>query len=128
MPRRVCLERGCGMLTTRTRCPAHERQQDRRRGSTAQRGYGAQHQTMRRRLLPLAYGRPCPRCGQPILPGQALDLDHAKDRTSYNGIAHASCNRGKRNDAGQKGRGEGGDREREPSAVTRSPLLFLRDP
>jgi hypothetical protein len=62
-------------------------------GSTSGRGYGYQHQRLREALLPTAYGTPCPRCGETMLPGQPLDLDHDDDRTGYRGMAHASCNR-----------------------------------
>ncbi|WP_406168900.1 hypothetical protein [Streptomyces sp. NBC_00996] len=61
--------------------------------STAAAGYGYAHQALRRALLPDAYGKPCPRCGLPMLRGQSLDLDHTDDRSGYNGMAHASCNR-----------------------------------
>jgi hypothetical protein len=44
-------------------------------------------------MLPYAYGKPCPRCGRPMLAGQALDLDHTDDRAGYLGISHAGCNR-----------------------------------
>ncbi len=56
-------------------------------------GNGWAHQQLRKNLLPKAYGKPCHHCGKPMLPGQALDLDHTRDRTSYRGMAHASCNR-----------------------------------
>lgn len=62
-------------------------------GTTTANGYGYDHQRLRRALLPEAYGKPCPRCGKPMLPGQSLDLDHTDDRTGYNGMAHADCNR-----------------------------------
>jgi hypothetical protein len=55
--------------------------------------YAGPHQAIRRALLPDAYGRPCPRCGFPMLPGQALDLGHTDDRATYSGIEHARCNR-----------------------------------
>lgn len=61
--------------------------------STTQRGYGYAHQRLRASLLPYAYGQPCPRCGDTMQPGQPLDLDHTEDRTSYQGMAHRSCNR-----------------------------------
>lgn len=60
--------------------------------------YGYQHRQARKRLLPKAYGTPCPLCGLVMLKGQALDLDHSLplilggvvgDR-----ITHAQCNRG----------------------------------
>lgn len=62
-------------------------------GTTTARGYGYTHRKLRAALLPDAYGRPCPKCGQPMLPGQALDLGHTDNRTGYTGIEHARCNR-----------------------------------
>lgn len=58
-----------------------------------QRGYGYQHQRLRRALLADAIGRDCPHCGLPMLAGEPLDLDHTTDRNGYRGMAHASCNR-----------------------------------
>jgi hypothetical protein len=55
--------------------------------------YQGPHRAIRRALLPGAYGRPCPRCGLPILPGQPVDLGHTDDRAGYQGIEHARCNR-----------------------------------
>jgi hypothetical protein len=55
--------------------------------------YSGPHQAIRRALLPDAYGRPCPRCGRPMLPGQPLDLDHTDDRAGYLGMSHSTCNR-----------------------------------
>lgn len=71
------------------------------------RGYGREHQELRARLLPHAYGQPCTRCGREMVEGQALDLDHTDDRTGYAGFAHAFCNRqagGRRGRAAQLGR------------------------
>ncbi|GAA3829031.1 endonuclease domain-containing protein [Streptomyces chiangmaiensis] len=62
-------------------------------GDTTRRGYGGHHQRLRRRLLAEAIGKPCHYCGEPMLEGQALDLDHNDDRTAYRGMTHASCNR-----------------------------------
>jgi hypothetical protein len=61
--------------------------------STTERGYGYRHQMLRRALLPFAYGRSCPKCGELMLPGQKLDLGHNDDRTAYTGMEHATCNR-----------------------------------
>lgn len=69
--------------------------------NTSARGLGNAHQQLRRRLLPLAYGKPCRRCGQPMLKGQRLDLGHPEDRPRmadpHNltgaAIEHRSCNR-----------------------------------
>jgi hypothetical protein len=62
-------------------------------GETTRRGYGSQHQRLRATLLPRAIGTPCSRCGEPMLAGQALDLDHTDDRRGYKGFSHAECNR-----------------------------------
>lgn len=59
---------------------------------------GWEHDKKRAELLPKAYGKPCPRCGLPMLKGQDLDLGHAQAMV-YTGrrvgdrIEHASCNR-----------------------------------
>lgn len=70
------------------------------RGTTTERGLGWAHQQERRRLLPLAYHRPCPLCGETMWPEDRLDLNHVTPRcfggsTSDGGgeIVHASCNR-----------------------------------
>lgn len=57
------------------------------------RRYGYRHQRIRATLLPEAYGRVCLHCGQPMLPGQALDLDHTADGSQYRGMVHSRCNR-----------------------------------
>lgn len=67
-------------------------------GATTARGYGAAHQRRKRQLLPKALNTPCPRCGQPMLRGQDLDLGHSIDLvTDPNAIGdqieHAQCNR-----------------------------------
>jgi 5-methylcytosine-specific restriction endonuclease McrA len=53
--KRVCLEPGCPLLTTATRCPAHARARqaarDAKRGTAAQRGYNREYQANRRALL-----------------------------------------------------------------------------
>jgi 5-methylcytosine-specific restriction protein A len=40
---RVCNVSGCPTLTPKPRCPEHERQAERTRGTAAQRGYGTEH-------------------------------------------------------------------------------------
>jgi len=60
--------------------------------------YGHHHRKQRATQLPHAYGQPCPRCGQPMLPGQDLDLGHTDDiahggADSPRRIEHAHCNR-----------------------------------
>lgn len=70
-----------------------------------QRGLGTAHDKERARLLPLAYGRPCPyygidpKCPGLMLEGQKLHLDHGRPRAlggrtgdGTGQIAHAGCN------------------------------------
>lgn len=68
------------------------------RRTTAERGLGGEHQATRRRLLPTAYGKPCPICGHLMTQDQPLDLDHIIPRAlgGTGGpvqVAHSSCNR-----------------------------------
>lgn len=65
--------------------------------SAHQRGLGYAH---RKRVaqLPDPIGTPCPRCGNPMLPGQKLDAGHTVDRAlgGHNSPLrweHARCNR-----------------------------------
>ena len=59
-------------------------------GGTTKGGWGSKHQKLRKALLPQAYGKPCVRCGELMLPGQTLHLDHDDyDRTKLRGFAHA---------------------------------------
>lgn len=55
--------------------------------------YGRRHHELRLRLLPLAYGHPCARCGYIMTKDQALDLDHNDTGVGYKGFSHAKCNR-----------------------------------
>jgi hypothetical protein len=56
--------------------------------------YRGRHRRLSELLRSQAYGQPCCRCNQPMLPGQPLDLDHSDaDPTRYRGVAHAHCNR-----------------------------------
>lgn len=66
--------------------------------TTTERGYGWDHQQERARLLPRAYGKPCPLCGQPMQRGQRLDLHHLValahgGRHGPRAMAHEDCNR-----------------------------------
>jgi hypothetical protein len=67
------------------------------RGKTSARGYGTEHQKLRRKLAPaVASGQMiCPRCGQRIFPGQPWDLGHldGSEKTQYAGPEHRRCNR-----------------------------------
>jgi hypothetical protein len=77
--------------------------------------YSGPHQAIRRALLPDAYGRPCPRCGLPMLAGQGLDLGHTDDRAAYSGMEHATCNRAA---GGRLGAARRQQRERSTPMVT----------
>lgn len=54
--------------------------------------YGSRHRAIKAALTPFAYGKPCLHCGQPMLPGQELHLDHTPDGVAYRGMVHAFCN------------------------------------
>lgn len=77
------------------------------KGSTTARGYGAQHQRLRKAMLHTAVGSACTRCGKPITSTNGIDLDHNDDGDGYLGFAHSSCNRSagaiKGNDPGPSG-------------------------
>lgn len=68
-----------------------------RRGSTTEKGYGAEHQRRRARWAPkvAAGGVVCWRCGDLIVPGEPWDLGHDDgDRRRYRGPEHSNrCNR-----------------------------------
>lgn len=98
MALKPCID--CGALTDQARCPTHraehQRQRDKQRGSTAERGYGRAHKLQRERWRPLveAGDASCWRCGNPIDPTQPWDLGHDdNDRTKYKGPEHPLCNR-----------------------------------
>lgn len=98
---RTCRQPRCPVLvpagTRDGLCQAHSREADRARGTARQRGYDSEHDRLRARLIPLAYFTACPRCGQEMLPGQALQLGHTEDRVLHpearaDRVEHAACN------------------------------------
>lgn len=91
---RVCSQPGCPTLTDQRRCPQHTRATDRARGSRAARGYGREHDQLRKQWAPLVASGlvQCTRCRLLITAGQAWHLDHNDDRTGYLGPSHARCN------------------------------------
>lgn len=93
--KRVCTTPGCPTLTTGTRCPAHQADHERARGTRQQRGYDALHDRMRKAWAPkVAAGTiRCTRCQQPIDPATPWDLGHTDDRRAWTGPEHAVCNR-----------------------------------
>lgn len=61
----------------------------------SQRGYGIEHRRMRDAISKAMINGAtfdCSRCDGRIMPGEAWHLDHADDRQSYAGPAHAACN------------------------------------
>jgi hypothetical protein len=65
------------------------------KGKTAQRGYGARHQQLRKawKRIVEAGEATCARCGTAISPDAEWDLGHSDDRLSYTGPEHRACNR-----------------------------------
>jgi hypothetical protein len=74
------------------------RARDARRGTRQQRGYDAEHDQIRAMLIATYHPTdPCWRCLEPLGPDPSvLDLGHTDDRTGYQGLEHAACNRGAR--------------------------------
>ena len=83
---------------TAPRCGYCRAQHDRQRGTTTQRGYGAEHRKLRAQAIATyAPSDPCWRCLEPLGPDPSLlDLGHTDDRRGYMGLEHAACSRGKR--------------------------------
>ena len=97
-PARPCLSPGCPAVTrSGSRCPAHQTDANRQRGSATQRGYGSQWQRTRLAVLNRDAWT-CGYCGSP-----ATTVDHvtpkARGGTDDEGnlmAACLSCNSGKR--------------------------------
>ena len=97
MAKRPCPKDGCPTLinTGERYCPTHQRETDRARGTTTERGYGAPHRALRAhwQTLITREPQPCTRCGQPITTRDTWHLDHDdNDRSKYRGPSHAACN------------------------------------
>jgi hypothetical protein len=96
---------GCRVLqATPGRCPTcrgeARREEDARRGTFRQRGYDTQHdrEAKAAKAQAIELGQFCPRCLQPLLPGQALDYGHstacAHDPSARaDRVEHSRCNR-----------------------------------
>jgi hypothetical protein len=107
MPRapKQCGRFGCTeAVTGRTYCVEHEAERQAlmtaKRGNFRQRGYDAQHdrEAKAAKAKAIRERATCPRCGQPILEGQALDYGHSVARHNQPGsradrVEHAHCNR-----------------------------------
>lgn len=95
--------------------------------------YGQEHRRIRAALLASGtwVGAPCPRCHEPMWPGDRLDLDHETDdrgrRTGrYNGLSHRSCNR-RVNAWGRQGRASAGTPEATAAHAHREGLRMRRE-
>lgn len=99
MAKRPCLG-GCGQLVDTTaykgRCADCKRSMDRSRGTSSDRGYGAEHRAQRaihQQRIDSGQLVLCWRCGSPIRPGDPWHLGHDDDnRTITRGPECAACN------------------------------------
>ena len=97
----------------------------RRRRSTDSRGYGNEHQRLRRRWASqVAAGTvSCARCGHLIEAGEPWDLGHDDtNRRRYTGPEHRHCNRATHNRNGRDSRSWAVLEERVPSGRVRCGL------
>lgn len=104
--KRICPKPGCPQAAVKRYCTEHEREYERARGSSSQRGYGSQHQTERQRWVKRiqVLGQiQCATCPTIIKPGQPFDLGHNEDRRRYIGPQCIPCNR---SDGGRRGRAQ----------------------
>ena len=96
MPRakKICAKPGCPVIADGSYCTEHARANDKARGTREQRGYGPEHQALRRQWAPLvATGNiDCAKCDTPIQAGQPWHLGHNDDRTAWTGPEHSHCN------------------------------------
>jgi hypothetical protein len=77
-------------------CRYRPTRNDKRRGTTSERGYGREHVRLRAwwKVKVDRGSVSCARCGLPITPGTPWDLGHDDDdRSRYTGPEHARCNR-----------------------------------
>jgi hypothetical protein len=92
---RVCAEPGCPTLTSGRRCPIHQAEYERARGTRQQRGYTAGHDALRKawqRRMDAGETVHCWRCTRVIDPNN-WHLGHDDhDRTVYRGPECPLCN------------------------------------
>jgi hypothetical protein len=61
--------------------------------STKERGYTGEHRRGYAAQREQQWGRPCCRCGRPMIRGQAINKDHLDDRSGYWPTwSHRACN------------------------------------
>lgn len=101
---KTCPRPGCPVIIKASDryCPQHLGEYEARRGTSAQRGYGSRHQSLRRSWqarIDRGERIMCATCGMPIT-GRDWHLGHTPDRTAYRGPEHVSCNT---SDGGSRG-------------------------
>jgi hypothetical protein len=93
-----------GLTTDRSgRCERCRRQHWNSRGTSTERGYGADHRALRAAWQPLVEAGQvlCWRCGELIQPGEPWDLGHDDlDRSAYRGPEHRAHNRATKSRSG----------------------------
>lgn len=111
MSYRVCGWKDCGRLQKGPFCDEHalekRREQEYGRPGRRDRGYGTEHDRLRRYWKPIvAKGKThCSVCGKLIEPNQRWDLGHVEgDRRAYAGPQHESCNRARGRDGSRQHR------------------------
>jgi 5-methylcytosine-specific restriction endonuclease McrA len=92
----------CPLIATiQGMCDAHAKEwfakMDETRGTRQQRGYDAEHDRTRKRLLPKAWGTFCPLCGDVMVASDDLSLDHTvplkvDPASKGDRIVHTECN------------------------------------
>lgn len=123
MAARVCSEPGCPTLVSQGsrggRCTTHQRAADKARGTSRERGYGAEHHALKRHWqarIDSGESVTCWRCGVQLV-GTDWHLDHTDDRSGYRGPACAHCNLQLAGQAAHNTRG------RAPDPPCRNPLV-----
>ena len=98
MAKRVCSKPNCGTLINigayRNLCPTHQRDRDRDRGTPTQRGYGTEHQALRKQWqsrIDAGETITCATCPNTIT-GRLWHLGHNADRSGYLGPQCIQCN------------------------------------
>lgn len=91
---KVCAEPGCPVLCRSTHCLEHTRERDKARGTRQERGYGREHDALRRhyqRRMDAGQVYACWRCGGDIDP-TSWTLGHCDDdRSKYHGPECPPC-------------------------------------
>ena len=105
MAGRRCPGQWCPKVLTNSEryCPTHAREYEAKRGTSARRGYGADHQARRSAIVDrMNAGETirCIDCGIELMPS-TLDLGHTDDRAGYRGPQCQACNRSQ---GGREGR------------------------